>query len=194
MGWTRRDAPVNFHVLTAVSRPENLSAIGASIATAAKRIPRHQVTWHCRFDTGRMHVGGQYLKNQMLDDIDDGWVVILDDDTLMHKQFFVRVASTLTQQPELSGIVVSQKRTTGQLLIAHPDNVAVGEIDAGQAILKRSLIADERLPTNYAGDGIWLETLLRGRNDIAYLPESVLSLHNLLSGIDVSETPERMKA
>jgi hypothetical protein len=183
-----------FHVLTAVSRPENLSAIGASIATAAQRVPRHEVVWHCRFDLRRKHVGGQYLKNQMLDDISDGWVVILDDDTLMHKQFFVRVTSVLARKPDVSGLVVTQKRTTGQLLIAHPDNVAVGEIDAGQVILKRSLIADERLPTNYAGDGVWLEALLRGRSDIVYLPESVVSLHNFLSGIDVSETPERMSA
>jgi len=104
------------------------------------------------------------------------------------------VSSALTRKPELSGVVVSQKRTTGQLLIAHPDNATVGEIDAGQAILKRSLIADERIPTSYAGDGIWLETLLRERSDIAYLPESVVSLHNFLSGINVSETPERMSA
>ena len=63
------------------------------------------------------------------------------------------------------------------------------EIDAGQAFLKRSLITEE-IPPTYAGDGAWLETTLANAR-VGYLDE-VLSLHNQITGIDVSEPVERM--
>ena len=69
----------------------------------------------------------------------------------------------------------------------------VGLIDAGQAVLRRDFIGTRRIPETYAGDGLWLGDLLHGRDDVHYMPD-VLSLHNALSGIDVSETPERMGA
>jgi hypothetical protein len=184
---------LKFHVLTAVSRPYNLTAVGSSLATAVKRAGVHEVQWHLRFDPARQHVGGQELKNRMLDDIADGWVVILDDDTVMHKQFFPRVVSALKRNPGCAAVVVSQLRTSGEVLVAHPDNAVVGGIDAGQVVIRRDVIGEHRLPPTYAGDGVWLEKILFGRSDVVYMTD-VLSLHNRLSGIDVSEPPERMRA
>lgn len=186
-----RDVSVKLHVLTAVTRTHNLPAIADSIVAAQKLAPDVDIAWHCRFDPQRLHVGGQALKNRMLDDITDGWVVILDDDTVMHKLFLRVIYATF--QPDTMALVVSQKRTTGQVLVAAPENVVVGGIDAGQAVLRRDLIGDHRLPASYAGDGVFLQTLLAGRSDVVFV-NKVLSLHNMLSGIDVSETPERMRA
>lgn len=185
------------HVLTAVTRPENLDAIEASIDAANDKAPEVTVSWWHRPDHDRQHVGGQHLKNLMLDEIGNGWVCILDDDTVMHAKFIQRVSFVLATQPlveqECRAIIVSQKRTTGIVMQASPENAVVGKIDAGQAVLRRDLIGDYRIPETYAGDGMWLETLLRDRKDVHYMRE-VLSLHNALSGIDVSETPERMQA
>jgi hypothetical protein len=188
---------MRLHVLTAVSRPENLPEIAWSIMEAAKKAPTVDWIWHQRLDRERRWVGGQRLKNEMLNDITDGWVCILDDDTVMHPDFLRRVSFVLATQPlverECRAIIVSQKRTTGVIMRASPENAVVGKIDAGQAVLRRDLIGDTRIPETYAGDGAWLETLLTGRNDVHYMRD-VLSLHNALSGVDVSETPERMQA
>lgn len=187
---------MKLHVLTAVTRPENLLVIGESIWAASDKAPDVHVVWHRYPDVAREHIGGQRPKNEMLDEIEDGWVCILDDDTVMHPRFLRRVSFVLATQPlveqECRAIVVSQKRTTGVIMQASAANAVVGKIDAGQAVLRRDLIGVYRIPETYAGDGMWLETLLRDRPDVHYMRE-VLSLHNALSGVDVSETPERMQ-
>jgi hypothetical protein len=186
---------VLIHILTAVSRPENLTRVGDSIFD---NLPEEvDVMWWHRPDPNREYVGGQWLKNRMLEEIGlnglTGWVCILDDDTLMHPSFLRKIYRAHRQHPEANAIVVSQKRTTGVVLQARPENMVVGKVDAGQAVIRRSLIGDLLIPETYAGDGEWLECLLYGRDDVHYMSE-VLSLHNVLSGVDVSETPERMGA
>lgn len=128
---------MRLNVLTAVSRPENLPRIAKSLADAMARAPEVQVHWRFRFDLERQHVGGQALKNALLENVpDDEWVWALDDDTLAHEDVLL-LASTFTNR---DAIVFSQLRTDGRVLPAHPDSVVPGSIDIGQAFLRRSLI------------------------------------------------------
>jgi hypothetical protein len=144
--------------------------------------------WHIRNDPDRQHVGGQKMKNEMLEDIEDGWVVILDDDTVMHEKFMRKVSLVIRARASLRAVVVSQRRVNGTVLQASSENAVVGGIDAGQAVLRRSFIGDYRIPEEYAGDGMWLETLLRDRPDVHYMKD-VLSLHNAISGVDEGPRP-----
>lgn len=169
------------HVITAVSRPWNLALVARSLAAASRNAPDVDLVWHCRFDLGRDHVGGQQLKNLILDDITDGWVWILDDDTTAHENILERVAEVAESKLKVAAIIVSQRRVDGRVLHAHQDNTVVGSIDAGQAIIRRDHI-NMQIPDEYAGDGVWLETILKDCR-IFYLDE-VLSFHNLLSGVD----------
>lgn len=192
MGRHRRGSAVKLHVLTAVTRPENIAEIQRSIYAAEDNSFAPIVTVHHRlYDPDRKHVGGQHLKNQMLQEIHDGWVCVLDDDTVMHPSFLYKIYRARVQNPLANAFVVSQRRTTNVVLQAKPENMVVGKVDAGQAVLRRSFVGDTLIPETYAGDGEWLHGLLFGRDDVVYLRE-VLSLHNALSGVDVSETPERM--
>ncbi len=183
------------NILTAVSRPENLEEIKGSIDIAEQSSPYVglEVRWYKHEDLRREHVGGQRSKNQMLSHVTKGWVCILDDDTTMHPQFLWRIYRAHRQNPYAKAIVVSQKRTTGVVLQACPTNLKVGMVDAGQVCIRRDFIGDIRIPETYAGDGEWIECLLRYEASTVFLPQ-VLSLHNALSGVDVSETPERMGA
>src|SRR3990167_1261604 len=97
---------MRIHALTACSRPENLTKVGLSLAHAARG---HDVHWHVRFDLEREHVGGQAVKNRLLDEISDGWVWILDDDTIVHPDLFSRAAECAALTG-IEAIVVSQRR------------------------------------------------------------------------------------
>lgn len=163
------------HVLTACSRPDNLAALAGSLAAAATL--NWELCWHLRFDLDRKHVGGQQLKNDMLDQISDGWVYVLDDDTIVHPDLF-QAAAQLTGR---DAVVVSQDRTDGRLLNASAENVRVGHIDIGQAVIRRNVIGQHRIPIHYEGDGWFLMDVLAGRN-VAYV-ETVLSHHNLLERV-----------
>ena len=172
---------MKLHVLTAVTRPQNLQAVAASLARAADVCENLELVWHWQYDPRREYVGGQALKNQMLDGITDGWVWILDDDTICDSQILARFGAALIDHPEAEAIVFSQERPDlGRRLRAAAENARMGEIDAGQAFLARNLIGDERLPVSYEGDGYWLEALL-SRAAVIYVDEP-LSLYNALGG------------
>jgi hypothetical protein len=170
---------VKLHILTAVTRPWNLPTIAKSIAIAAEPDCKWEIVWHLHFDLAQTDVGGHAQKNAMLDSIDDGWCWILDDDTLMHPDLLKRLDKVLTEQPDTWALVVSQTREDGRYLPAEEQQVRVGFIDAGQAIMRRDFIGDHRLPKNYVGDGEWLSDLLPSREGVVYLNET-LSMHNAL--------------
>src|SRR5512132_2800574 len=112
---------MRLHVLTAVTRPGNLGLLAESIAAAS--IPEVGIVWHWCFDPERTAVGGQRLKNEMLDQISDGWVCFLDDDNVMHPDFVRRVH----EHKDADAVVVCQQRhSDGRTLVAGPGELRVG--------------------------------------------------------------------
>lgn len=172
---------MRLNVLTAVSRPWYLEEVAGTLAIAAARASNVEVAWHWRMDLGREHTGGQALKNAMLDDIPDGWVWVLDDDTLVHPDILSTFEATARG---CDAVIVAQRRTDGRILPAGPSEVYPGGIDVGQAFLSRELIGTHRIPEVYDGDGYWLVEVLAGAR-IVWVHEP-LSLHNAISGVNVS--------
>lgn len=165
---------MRLHILTACTRPENLPTMAESIHKWGSA----DVTWHVRFDPTKTAIGGQRLKNEMLDERHgSGYVFFLDDDTVAHPMLWKRVHPLLEEH--VAAVVFSQKHSELGILHAAPENVTVGGIDIGQAVVHASVIAGHRIPETYAGDGEFYEAVLRGRDDVVYLDE-VLSFHNAL--------------
>lgn len=157
---------MNVHVVTACTRPENLPQLAASIPP--------DCIWHIGFDPDHEHVGGQAVKNRLLDQIHDGWVYILDDDTIMHPDLLDWCRTVVG--PDTQAVAVNME-LPGGVLHAHP-NPAVGSVDIGQVVIRRSYLAGKRLPETYEGDGELLSELLTGPN-IVYLDET-LAYYNKL--------------
>jgi hypothetical protein len=134
------------HILTACSRPSGLAAIAACLADAP---PELRITWHVGYDLTRQHVGGQAVKNALLDGIGDGWVWICDDDNTPAPGFFER----LTQLEPADLYLFGQQRPEGY---AAPTVPRVGQTDAAQAVVRRRVIGALRLPEVYDGDGKWI--------------------------------------
>jgi hypothetical protein len=160
------------HIVTACTRPQNLPAVAESIMAAI--CDPWDVTWHIRFDPAQQHVGGQRLKNEMLDQIEDGWVC-------MHPDFLRRMAEAVA---DAGAVVVSQQRQNGMVLTAAPTHLRVGCVDIGQAFIARSLIGTHRIPEHYEGDGMFLQAVLGSWPAVAYLGE-ILSEHNALEALAV---------
>jgi hypothetical protein len=88
------------HILTAMTRPQNLPKMAESLIPAAAA--GVELTWHFGYDVDRKHIAGQAVKNRLLDTITapDDWVWILDDDNTAHPDFFRRLAETVAAKPE----------------------------------------------------------------------------------------------
>jgi hypothetical protein len=146
------------HVLTACSRPQNLERLSAALSDAE----RHGIAlqWHVAFDTNRRYVGGQVIKNQLLEQIAGGWIWICDDDNLPHPDFLPHLPA-LIRQAEQAGqraILVGQQRRPNRYLPAVPPRV--GYVDAAMLIASRAAIGDHRIPDRYDGDGYWIVTVV----------------------------------
>lgn len=93
------------------------------------------------------------------------WVYILDDDNLVHPNL-KRVIASLDDDCQLA-VFGRQHINSSFVRIANPKNLIVGEIDAGQFIVKRSLIGDLRMWIGnvYRNDGYFLmELVFRANN------------------------------
>ena len=146
--------------------------------------PSVLLRWHWRFDVERQNVGGQAVKNAIIDEIRDGWVWMLDDDTVAHPDVLSTVSECLRRDLSLQAIIVGQRRNMREDLVADPGHIVPGFCDVGQAFLRRDLIGEYRIPIDYNGDGLFLHSVLKGNNRVAYLSD-VLSFHNAISGVEV---------
>lgn len=171
---------VRIHVLTAITRPENLPRLAQSIAEACERCPDAELVWHWQHDRAGAYEGGQALKNLMLSRVDWGWVYVLDDDTLMHPDLLARVHDA-EQYVNGSMIIVNQIRTDGRILVAAREHTIPGMVDIGQAVFSSSILNGDRIPEHYNGDGEFLMALVSRLDDseVVFLDET-LSYHNYL--------------
>jgi hypothetical protein len=170
---------MRLHVLTACTRTENLDALAESLMDALSA--GVQVAWHIRFDREHQYVGGQALKNDMLDELRDGWVAILDDDTTYPPAFFPALAGAALAHPEAQLIVIAQQHRSGWVRKVNRKMLRATHVDAGQIVAKREAIGTLRIPEHYCGDGDFIETLANSLTDeqIVYIQEPVVNYNAL---------------
>ena len=177
------------HVLTPVTRWRNLPEIQSSIDVAMSNAPEVELRWHRVLDLKHQHVVGAALRNQMLDEITDGWVWLLDDDTLVHEQVLARVRD----HQEADAVVFSQiglpnafhpaRAVRGNLWNGAKEVPAGGNVfDSGMAMVRRSLIGDWRLPRNRSADGFLFEEIIQPAENVVYLDEELCFYNALRPG------------
>ena len=143
------------HIITACSRPEFLPALAADLAEAA-RGAGVDLRWHVAFDMERQHIGGQAVKNRILDSISgDGWVWIGDDDNTLDQAMLSAVAEYDARPVD---VVISAQRRGQQLA---PPCAVLNRVDAAQFVARRSAIGSHRLPETYNGDGMLIAALAK---------------------------------
>jgi len=170
--------------VTAASRPDGLRDIYASILQAVGRCgSRPTARWIVVFDEhqeppgiqekipsvpGRLEVkilsypGGRCIfgiaqKNMGLDSFEDGWFNCLDDDNIVHPDFFSGLERALSKHPKSSGFVFSQKRwdKIGDLR-AVPTLMRHGALDNAMFVLHRDLIGPHRYNIALRGMEDWV--------------------------------------
>ena len=149
------------HILTACSRPSGLTRLADAIASAPACL---QVVWHVGFDLDCQHIGGQAVKNRLLDEVQDGWVWVCDDDNLPVPGFF----AWLTQQAPADLLLFAQRRQGRIAAAAAP---RLDETDIAQAVIARTLIETCRIPEVYNGDGLFLVALAAQTSNIVLIDQ-----------------------
>jgi glycosyltransferase involved in cell wall biosynthesis len=132
---------------------------------------------------------GHEMVNKTIDKINEGWIYMLDDDNILHENFYEKIYSYMSSNPNSKAFIFSQKiggiDFTGQdVRYSHPDNVKVGKIDMAQFILKRDFVGERRIPVGYyVGDGMFIEKIYQEDSKDIFFIDEILSYYNYFQQI-----------
>lgn len=189
------------NIVTAVSRQYNLPKILASLENAignygievrwimvfdypldlAPSVKKALVSKRIKLDFIVYHGGkfkfGVKQKNYGIDQIKEGWYYLLDDDNVIHPNFFKSLSQAIKENPGKKCFVFSQHRTDSEDKIAAPDRMEAAMIDNSMFLTHMDLIGKERYEPGRAGiEDFWF---FRGLYDKA--PEQFVFLNEFLA-------------
>lgn len=163
---------MSFCIVTACSRPGNLHNLFRSIVEANPPTDLLWIIYHdiffskvsiefdvqagiqvfqSSYDSGRSG-WGHAARNKWLETNTIGWTYFLDDDNLIHPDFFRGVEEHYGKKIMIFGQEISQ----GQ--IRSPNN-QVCHVDLAQCVFHREVIGDTRFGLNYEADGQFINEL-----------------------------------
>jgi glycosyltransferase involved in cell wall biosynthesis len=193
------------NILTRCTRPQNLLTISKTIFSNL-----FEINWYILFDTNRVkdidasllmeltNLGakikflkgesnglGMNMINNTLDEICDGWVYILDDDNIIHPEFY----NTLDEfiDDETYGVLVFNQKVDGKdfskldIREVKPENVKVGSIDSAQFLIHIDDYGDIlRFNDTYVADGELIEKLFEEKKDDFIFIQKELCYYNYI--------------
>jgi len=118
---------------------------------------------HVKYTKGG--VSGNKQRNLALEEISNGWLYFLDDDNLVHPDFFKVADEIISNNNKLKCIFFSQvKNEKGEIRGVEPNHVRVNFIDQAQFLIERSLIGELRYEQKYEADGIFIQNIFRNND------------------------------
>lgn len=159
-------------IITPCTRPENLPLMKPGIDAGRDLF---DIDWRIVFDTsvcepvyidGAMVVDvtvagsrfGNGQRNAGLSMTGDGWVYFLDDDNLIHPDFFGELYAAINKFDMFRAFAFQQDATT----FVRPVDIRVNHVDMAQVCIRRDLIDDMRFALHpYNADGRFIESIYR---------------------------------
>ncbi|NBP57032.1 glycosyltransferase, partial [bacterium] len=150
---------------------------------------------HLRYRKNESGDFGHQSINQCLDEIEDGFIYVLDDDNILHENFYQSIYNYIKENPNKSGFIFNQK-VGGKdfsgldVRLVKEENIKVGHIDMAQFLLKRSLIGHTRFnPMKYVADGEFIvEVFESNKEDFLFIDE-VLCYYNFIEKKKINSLP-----
>lgn len=204
------------HILTRCTRQHNLRTIKKSVFPSPIN-----VIWHIIFDTTtlkdidaellnelqgpstRFHFvkgdGSDYLYPQLSDIVDklgyDSYIVILDDDNIIHPNFYNVINNEIKSNPDKEAFVYAQwvgkKDFTGlDIRDVGPKHMKLQHIDSAQYVIKQSLYIQGRYEGGYCGDGVFIEKLYKEHSDKFHFIDAILCYYNHLTPTKKAKVPK----
>jgi len=209
---------MKINIITRCTRTSNLLTIKEGVLNTPKGVT---VNWHIVFDTGALkdidaevlsnltdtsNVKLHFVKGQrggllypevsdIIRTIKSGWIYLLDDDNIIHEDFYKTIKASIKNLPIALVHIVSQlvagKDFTGQeIRVASRENTAFQKIDIAQMVINRSIFDTHSFSANYAADGFFIEEVLKTHGDSFVWIDKVLCHYNYLEKIPTAKIPK----
>ena len=205
---------MTYHILTRCTRFNNLTTIRDSVLNND-----FDITWHILFDTRqlkeipvtllhdlqddrvKLHFvegsGNDYLYPQCSELASklDGWIYLMDDDNIVHEDFYLKMVKFVQENPNKKIFIVSQKVDgkdfTGlDIRVASPENTKYQGVDVGQIIFHDSVFKEYQFTGHYAGDGFLIDKIYGDKPNIFFWVDEVLSYYNYFENPKKPKVPK----
>lgn len=199
----------NLNIVTAVSRPTNLRRILASIDDTVQ-LSGLSLKWILIFDApadapsdfqalvnviSKFRVQkaswpngpvkfGILQKNMGIDLCDDGFYYLLDDDNIIHPNFFKRIGELIRANPDKEAFAFNQQRWDFHGNIsATPERMVPGKIDNSMFVVHTKLIGSDRYNLGLAGneDGYFFQGLYLKKKETFLFVDEFLAYYNYIT-------------
>lgn len=171
---------MKLNIITPCSRPENLQRLYNSI--------NFPCIWYIVFDLDKKEyatkifdnpdysflqnewikifaekggVSGNLQRNKALDAIEKGFVYFLDDDNLMHPNFYKTTINILNENPDKRCIFYSQQLAQNKIRSVDSTTIKAGRIDQAQFLIHTDLIGKKRYIQKYEADGLFIQEIFK---------------------------------
>jgi glycosyltransferase involved in cell wall biosynthesis len=198
----------NLHIITRCTRPKNLLKVRDSVLSNTES--NLNITWHVVFDTAPLKdidaellsdISGDSTKihfikagdggllypqcTELIRGIEDqdAWIYFLDDDNILHENFYNRVSEFVTENAKIhvfSQYVGGKDFTRLEVREATFQNTGFQKTDIAQIIFKRSVMEKYSFGSNYAADGYFISAVLKDHMDWFSWHNEILSYYNHL--------------
>jgi O-antigen biosynthesis protein len=206
---------LKLHLFTRCTRLHNLDKIKQTVFPSP-----FDVVWHLLFDTTSLKDidaellnrlqnnqtrfyflksdGTDYLYPQIskvIEGIEEGFVAILDDDNILHPDFYEQLFEAIQQNPTKKGFVFEQyvggNDFTGlEIRKVGPEHMKLRHIDSAQYALHTSLYQLKTYEGGYDADGRFIEPLYNLVPDEFHFIHKVLCFYNYLTPVKKARVPK----
>jgi hypothetical protein len=197
----RPASKIQFSIITPVFRTQNVETLRKTIFTPESDY--FDVTWHVTFDGNFVKTDDPVVlacataphttvswyhgptpqanvrQNVAIELIADGWVYCLDDDTILHPNFWSLMRRYLPKEP---GVLVGHQAIKGgqYRLTSYPQHMQPCQVDMGSFAFHRRLMGDYRWVVDGFADGWFAKWLYEHYPDKFVFANEPISYYNYL--------------
>ena len=200
-----------FNIITVSARPENICHIGSNILLQ-KNDWQGELLWHIIFDfendsflsdslknfleenkswvkfqflkhPANKNSGGNYGKDYLIKNIEQGWIYQLDDDNELYPNFLEKISVLIENNPEYNLFCFWQKDRY------HPhkiEDLRVGVTDTAMYVFSVNICKNIDYPLHYGGDGKFLELLINNNKNSVFLHKKPLCWYNRIKYMNMN--------
>jgi glycosyltransferase involved in cell wall biosynthesis len=205
---------MKFSIITRCTRLGNIETVKKSVFN---NLPKNTtVEWHVVFDTAALKdIDAELLNkldekgttlhfmkgdgwglsqlNSLIKNL-DGWVYHVDDDNIVHPDFYSTIENEYKNNKDAKAFIFSQyvggnDFSKLEIREAIPENVAISKIDLAQWLIHSSLHANYEYGSGYVADGTFITNLYNNEKDKFVFIKDILCHYNYLEKRSTAKVP-----
>lgn len=170
------------HLIMPCARPKNIVKLAPRYLEKMEPHP-FELRWYIFLQGPEPDPKGSRKVNEAIDQITNGWLMTVADDTDQHPALFRRLHEVIVDNPNAGAIVFSQDRRNGRHVIkAAPENLRPCHCCGGQIVWNREFLGSHRFPPEHGGcaDAALITTMYGNHPDrFVFVPETLTKFGSL---------------